>query len=96
MRNMMSQYGRPDAQHIAVLLTAGHSTRDQHKTVTEAYAAKKDHIKIFVIGALRFRSDLQHNSLDHLSEKKNTYTILFHGVDQACPKVMGPNYSLRL
>jgi hypothetical protein len=58
MRKMMSQYGRPDAQHIAVLLTGGQSTRDQHKTVTEADAAKEERIKIFVIGALRFRSNL--------------------------------------
>ena len=63
MRKMMGQYGRPDAQHIAVLLTGGHPIKDQHRTVTEAGLAKREHTKIFVVGALWCQSNLQHNTV---------------------------------
>ena len=91
---MMSQYGRPDAQHIAVLWTAGQSTGDQHRTYTEADAAKNEHIKIFVIGELRFRSNLQHNTnnnnkysicLRHISSNKTIQRCITLYIDYRLP-----------
>ena len=53
MRQIMAQYGRPDAQHIAILLTDGDLTNEFDRTEFEAGRAKSESIRIFVIGALR-------------------------------------------
>ena len=53
MRQIMSQYGRPDTRHIAILLTDRGLPTDRERTAFEATSAKSENIVIFVIGALR-------------------------------------------
>ena len=50
---MMSHYGRPDAKHIAIMLTDSDFTTNFERTAYEAAAAKSQGISIFVLGALR-------------------------------------------
>ena len=53
MRQMMDRYSRLHVQPIAILLTDGVSNIERKRTIPEADDAKRQHIKILVVGALR-------------------------------------------
>ena len=53
MRQMMDRYSRLHVQPIAILLTDGESNIERKRTIPEADDAKRQHIKILVVGALR-------------------------------------------
>ena len=52
MRHMMTKYGRRGVDHIAILLTDGWASFDEHRTVPEAEIAKKQNIKVIAVGML--------------------------------------------
>ena len=53
MRHMINRYSRLHVQPIAILLTDGYSTIEEERTIPEADDAKREHINILVVGALR-------------------------------------------
>ena len=53
MRQMMNRFSRLHVQQIAILLTDGIMKMAGKETIPEANDAKREHIKILVVGALR-------------------------------------------
>ena len=52
MRYLMMRHRRPHVPQIAIVLTAGGSTDDAERAITEADIAKLEQITIFAIGGL--------------------------------------------
>ena len=52
VRHIMNRYRRLRVQQITILLTDGYSTIEEERTIPEADDAKREHIKILVVGAL--------------------------------------------
>ena len=52
MRLMMEDYGRPDVDHIAILLTDGFATLSKRLTLPETEKAKAKNITMIVVGML--------------------------------------------
>ena len=65
MRRMMANYGRPDVQKIAILLTDGEPNIEPERTVPEAEQAKREHIMLNVIGELRLNLNNNNNNKEY-------------------------------